>query len=74
MGYNDGMGVERPTLLACDVHLEGDVALLLEQYRQVLNRDLRRRGWRLLSQADLVRAVVERFLRDHREDIELARV
>jgi hypothetical protein len=51
--------------LACDVLLEGDAALLLEQYRKALNRDLRRRGWRALSQGDVVRAVVERFLRDH---------
>jgi hypothetical protein len=68
------MQVDEPTRLACDVLLEGDDARLLERYRKVLNRDLRRRGWRLLSQSDLARALVARFLRDHREGIELADV
>jgi hypothetical protein len=60
--------------VACDVLLEGDDARLLERYRQMLNRDLRRRGWRLLSPNDLVQAVVGRFLRDYRDDIESADV
>jgi hypothetical protein len=66
------MHPDEPTRLACEVLLEGEDARLLEQYRQLLNRDLRRRGWRVLSHGELAQALVARFLRDHRGDIDVA--